>query len=597
MLEQKNISRQAGGQETPAQAAPLSTWAEMFEFLEDVFGAGRVGEVWTTGFKDIEGGASWHGRAGLDHLSRRYSAPKDLDLYFCIGRVRPDADRRALGNVVGQPLLIVDDIGTKIDPDKWDTLFTLGMPEPTFRIETSPGNETWGWVLSGADDGPERAVELALVRAWLPAKGLTDDVMDATRYIRLPGGWNSKPKYRNAAGIPPRVGLRQWDKGRRVDLDDIGRVLLDRADWRDADMPAGAMTSAQLAGLGEGGLVRTADMNDPEPLIRLAQEIGLNPAPSTRAGVVDALCPNMAAHTDRADTGFAFLGGGLCQCMHASCQSLRSPDFRAMMEAAYDEQQERKRDAGLLRADEPRFASEFMWRAQVEALGLDASAVGQAAVLAEAEAMAARGAEAQEVREARREEGAAGLAQRFVWVAPLDSFFDTVHRGLDNRTVFEGLAEVRRVFEYGVSGKKRASAQMLNRPDMRTVLGVTYRPGEVSAVVKAPNENGQVVEQINLWTPSGVGRRTGSPDAWLELFRHVFPDADAQAYFLDFMAFLIQKPGQRTVGVPIVVGGAGHGEVDGLRRAHSDLGRAERGAGGRERAGRGGSPSAWPGSW
>lgn len=537
----------------------MDRWDDMTDFLSDVMGGADLSRVWTTGFRDIKGSPSWHGRAGLDHLARRWSAPVDLDLYFCIGRMRDGAARRALGEVEGQPLLIVDDIGTKIDRERWDGLFALGMPEPTFRIETSPGNETWGWTLEGADDTPERAMELAVIRAWLPEKGLTDDVMDATRYIRMPAGWNSKPKYQNEAGVPPRVALLSWDRGRRVDVDEIGRALLGRDDWRDADMPAAAMTSAQLAGIGDGALNRTADMNNPEPLIQLAQAVGLNPV-QLRAGVVEALCPNIENHGDRPDTGFAFLGGGLCQCMHASCQGLRSPDFRAMMEAKYDEQREAARDAGLLGAGEPGTAGEFMARATLEWLGADMSGRGRDEVAAQAEAMAGRAQQAQVDRADQIERAVQMLAERFVWVGSQNAFFDTVTRELVRFEDFDKHDDVRVVFPYGGRSKDRASTVMMNRPDLRGVRGVTYKPGDPNPVVNALNEAGEVVAQANMWTPGRVGRRAGRPDAWLELVDHVIPDADARDWFLNMMAFYVQAPGQRSPAIPVLVGKQGTGK-------------------------------------
>ena len=375
----------------------------MREFGEAIFGPGRLDRTWTTGFVDIKGSPSWHGRSGFAHLERLGSQPIGLDLYFCIGEVREGADRRSLGNIAAQPLLIVDDIGTKIDRGKWDALFAVGCPEPSFRIETSPGNETWGWILRApmADMGGEAwARDLALLRAWLVEKGLTDDVMDATRYIRLPGGWNSKDKYKDAAGVPPVVKLLAWDDGAKS-LDAIGEAVLGKPDWADADMPVGGMNSAQIGGLGAGALVRTADLNDPEPLIQLAQELGMNARAGSSVGVVDANCPNIAAHGDRPETGFSFLGGGLAHCNHASCQHLTSADFRAMMEAEYDGRQEGKRALGTLAPGEPDYAGEFMWQAEMSRQGVEGEKDG-AALEAEADAMIGAAGERAAVQESER---------------------------------------------------------------------------------------------------------------------------------------------------------------------------------------------------
>ena len=364
----------AQGQDKPVPLAQIKTWDDVRSFLRAIYDD-DMDLTWTTGFRDIAAGkAAWAGAQGLDHLT---AAPiAEGDFYFCIGTMRPGADRRSNANVVAQRVLVADDVGTKAATGVWEELFAAGCPRPSFQIETSPGNETWGWVLAG--DGavartPERAADLNLMRAYVLERGLSDDVMDDARYIRLPCGWNSKPKYRAAgAGVEasPGVKLVAWrltgdGADGPVDVDALGAALVGVLDWRNAPMPTGAgarlLTSGQIgAAVGAGTLRRTADINDPEPLILLAREIGLNPRYGG-PGVVHADCPNMAAHSARADEGFAFLGNGLAHCHHASCQGLRSSDFRALMVERYDEQ-----IAPNAKPDEPQSGTHFLARAEIE---------------------------------------------------------------------------------------------------------------------------------------------------------------------------------------------------------------------------------------
>ncbi|MBR2574243.1 MAG: hypothetical protein IKE14_07935 [Loktanella sp.] len=540
-------------------------WPELHGFLAHLY-EDRANDIWVAGFPDI-GSASWGGVRGLAALEARGLAADAADLYFCIGPMAPGATRRNLGDVTAQPVLIVDDIGTKVDTQKWDVLFALGFPEPTFRIETSPNNQTWGWKLAGDPTTQERFEQLGLIRAWLVEKGLTDAVMDEARYVRLPGGWNSKPKYRPADApvtASPAVGLIGGLRGGVVDIDDIGRVLLGRDDWRAAPMPAGGMNSVQLgAALGTGALRRTADLNNPDPLLQLAQVIGLNPV-QIRGGVVEALCPNMAAHGDRPETGFAFLGGGLAQCQHASCQHLRSSDFRHLMVTAYDGMIAARRAVGLDLAGLPASAQEFLARSDFARHGAivePGDTTGEPAkVVTLANNIAARLADNEAIRNMEREEALKAIVARFVFMRSDNAFYDLVFREVLNREQFNAHEAIKPHFELGVTGKGQAWIAIQSHPGLRTVAGRTYVPGKPNAIVNAPNDGGVVLPHVNTWVPSGVGHVAARPDTWLELVEHVLPDKVYREAWLDWAAYVIQHRGQRTPNVPVIIAGQGVGK-------------------------------------
>lgn len=357
-----HINVAVAGQSVTKQHPDTTAWPGQREFINAIFGpwvGPGKGVVWTTGFQSVTSGESWQGRAGVDHLEARFPT-MEADLYFAIGVMRESETRRSNTGVVAQPLLIVDDIGAKVDPAKWEALIAAGCPQPTAEIETSPNNWTWVWALAGDAMAPERWTDLALIRAYLVDAKLTDDVMDPARYIRLPGGWNSKPKYRgpNGDGPPPKVKLTAWrlDTDGRVDVEALGEAIVGKPSgvsvmgpgaWRSAPPPKSVsaqslLTSAQIGkGEGNGALVRTADLSKPDALMRLAVELGMQPQ-QVRQGVVEALCPNIAAHTTRPETGFAFLGNGLMHCNHASCQGLSTVAFRQMMLDQMDAQDGRE---------------------------------------------------------------------------------------------------------------------------------------------------------------------------------------------------------------------------------------------------------------
>ncbi|GKT20172.1 AAA family ATPase, partial [Aduncisulcus paluster] len=244
------------------------------DFLRAIYGSEN--QIWTCGFRDIASG-DWTGAMGVERLERFGST--EGDFYFCIGVMDPNAPQRGNGHVIRQRLIIADDIGTKANKDVWAGMLALGFPAPTFQIETSPGNETWGWVLNDAveRDDADGWADIARIRAWLTAKVLTDPgVADPARYIRFPFGWNSKDKYRDpATGAKPRVHLVDFDFSQRVSLEDFGRALhFGDANWRDIPLPPAAMGAADLSRM--GAIRRKADLNNPEPLMVLWQELGGN---------------------------------------------------------------------------------------------------------------------------------------------------------------------------------------------------------------------------------------------------------------------------------------------------------------------------------
>ncbi|MFU0507731.1 hypothetical protein [Pseudaminobacter sp. NGMCC 1.201702] len=332
------------------------------QFLRDIYGFDNAPNVWVCSFPP--GPEQWFGG--------RYSrvpglAGSNNNNYFAIGLLGPGEDRRSSAGVISHHVVFADDIGTKVGRDKWDAVIAMGFPEPRFKIETSPGNETWVWVIDKpvlADDA-ERVRSLRVLREALGRLGLSDPLPDDARYIRMPCGINSKQKYLEAYGMPVPVRLVEWNLGTVLDLE-LGCGVLLGSDWKDKSdedlgLRAGAGGGSSIA----GALTRTADMNDPEPIILLGQAVGLNPV-QMRAGVVEAICPNADAHTTRADTGFAFLGGGLMECSHAHCQHLRTPDFKRMMCESFDEQQNAREAMGLKLLDGGRTGVEFLARASFD---------------------------------------------------------------------------------------------------------------------------------------------------------------------------------------------------------------------------------------
>lgn len=117
--------------------------------------------------------------------------PQD-NAYATVGAFRraPDGTyRRRTETFTAGCALMVDDVGTKVARE------TVAEMRPTWRIETSPGNEQWWYLLRT----PERDVARfdGLIRAFISGKLLGADpgMSGVTRVGRLPGHLNGKKAY------------------------------------------------------------------------------------------------------------------------------------------------------------------------------------------------------------------------------------------------------------------------------------------------------------------------------------------------------------------------------------------------------------------
>jgi len=554
---------------------PVTGPAVAKDMLTALYGADSLENIWTCGF--VKGAENWAGRRGFSWLS---SVDCDAgDFYFCIGELGAAETRRSSSGVETQRVLICDDIGTKASLADWDTVLGRGFPPPNFRVETSPGNQTWIWKLDKpvTRDDLSGWRDLALLRAWLVARGLTDDVMDAARYVRLPMGVNSKDKYL-VEGVSPRVGLFLGDADAVANVDRMGSILLETDDWRDEDLPSGAGSSSAALGVASaaGALARVADLSDPEPIIVLAQALGQEPV-QVRAGVVEARCPNIAEHSDRPETGFAFLGGGLMKCSHASCADLSTMDFRAMMVAEYEAQAAAAQALGLP-WDGAVSGEGFLARADFErrgaVAGKDVSGADTGATEdpEDPEEIAERLLGKRAAREEARDDGLDELCSRFVWLDSQNAFFDLADRVLVSPEVFDRHSAVAGWIPAGGTGAKRASNLLRNRGGMVTAHALAYVPGAVGqtlgrggtagvgSLIMEENEASRMCPHVNLWMPPDTGRRSGPPSAWLELLDHLVPEPEYRGWLVCFFAMLVQKPGWRTPNIPLLVGGQGVGK-------------------------------------
>ena len=145
-------------------------------------------------------------------LGRDIGMPADWNAYVTVasfGRAGDGSFRRRTETFAAGRALMVDDVGTKVDPE-----LVKGVP-PSVRIETSPGNEQWWYLL----DAPERdsARFDGVIRAFISGKLLGADpgMSGVTRVGRLPGFLNGKAAYGGW-----RVALRELSD-KRFSLEEL----------------------------------------------------------------------------------------------------------------------------------------------------------------------------------------------------------------------------------------------------------------------------------------------------------------------------------------------------------------------------------------
>lgn len=234
----------------------------------------------------------------------------DGNNYLAVSSFRAGDDgriHRRKANFAALHLIMVDDVGTKVP------IGAVAL-DPSYLLETSPGNFQAGYLL--AEPVADRALAEAVVDAMV-AQGLATDGRDpgmkgVTRYGRLPLGINNKPALVAEHGYPFKVRLAEWDPARRYTLAEIiGSYKLKLGTTRathDRQPSAPPAADSLLNWLAARGQVQ-----------------GL----ANAEGWIPLSCPWLDEHTDRADTGAAYLPPDGFKCHHGHCESRTVHALRA----------------------------------------------------------------------------------------------------------------------------------------------------------------------------------------------------------------------------------------------------------------------------
>jgi hypothetical protein len=304
-------------------------------FLSTVFSKTPDGaSAWVTGFAEdphVADRRRWHGRAVVEDLP--WCIKPHHNNFFAISSFRPGPDgvvHRRKENFAAGHVIMVDDVGTKTPEHRLEL-------DPSYLIETSPGNHQAGYLLDPPEADRAKVERLLdeLVRSGLARDGTDPGMKGSTRYARLPVGWNSKAKNVERLGSPFVHQIVTWEPGLTYTVDEIAKAY--GLDLTPRVIPFHTARTSLRPGA-KGILSRLS-----------AAGLYLGPI-SGRPGAHRIRCPWLHRHTDRDATGTAYFepsanngwSGGFV-CLHGHCEH---HDIRTLIRFLHIYEQMGKEDAG-----------------------------------------------------------------------------------------------------------------------------------------------------------------------------------------------------------------------------------------------------------
>jgi hypothetical protein len=215
---------------------------------------------------------------------------------------------------------MLDDVGTKVSADR----VTL---EPSWAIETSPGNFQYGYILKEplADVSSADKVLDAIIFAGLCDPGANGI---SARLCRLPVSINGREKYKDAGGALWQCRLQIWEPLCRYTVDELVEGL-------QIELMANSQKQRAAGKTGSLSTQRQFDEDDvhipraeENPVLTVLKTAGLYKQP-LGGGKHDITCPWVNEHTGQQDNGTAYfepselwpIGGFKCQ--HGHCATRR----------------------------------------------------------------------------------------------------------------------------------------------------------------------------------------------------------------------------------------------------------------------------------
>jgi hypothetical protein len=474
---------------------------------------------------------NWTGtRAGRGLPAMLTAGTLDKSCYMSVAMLDPNASNRLKNHFWKSRLVVLDDVGTRVDPVK----VRAALGEPAMILETSPGNYQWFYILSFEETDRLRYEN---VMDLLRDRKLTDGGGNAVRYVRLPLGVNGKTKCGDTLAKQHRVVLVGTpDFTRRLDKTVYDQLARDAALVRKdrAQVPSSKVGTY------------AADLSKPDDILVMLSDLGWIVGQNNREPkLVDIDCPFIAEHT----TGVAgvgsstsYLGGGRFVCLHAHCAHRNGHNdiFVEAIEAKWDE--EVNPFQGVVTPKEHFARSRFTGKGvpvldknEIDVLVPDTDTLS-----------------------IMDETNFENVLDKVVYVNEVQRFVVKRSGKFLNHDQFNAACSW--AVDYGTKGKTSATALFMSNKTGRAVRleALTYQPGKDRVV------DGRL---WNTWKGSGlVLPRKGSVKSsdvsrWLDHVAYIYDgDLDMIEGILDWCSFVLQNPGVKINYCPVLVGKQGIGK-------------------------------------
>ena len=403
--------------------------------------------------------------------------------------------------------LMLDDIGTK---SKVPPL------EPTWKIETSPGNQQWGYIFD-FDSQPFKGEFTAAITA-IAAAGYTDGgATNAVRNVRVPGSINFKPGKDNF-----EAKLLEFHTEREFTLDEICEAL----DVTPGEADTASMQTIALKDDGDDDILQW--ISDNSLLLESANG----------AGWYGIVCPNANEHSDGNPMARYHPVNRAFTCYHEHCQDFNSNEFLEWAAANGAP----KREAGI----RPELLSDMLGNA-LKKLTPNEEFQDATQRLKEIE-----------LKELARVEQA-DWYERFAYIQSDDSYLDLLARNDLSRGTFNAL--YRHVScKSNHTGRKIEASVCFDENrvahNAKALRGLTYAAGESVLVGHQGDLYG------NRWVDARptITSTGGNIDMWLNHCRHLIPNQDELNHIWDIMAFKLQNPKSKINHAVLHIGDEGSGK-------------------------------------
>lgn len=307
------------------------------EFLSEIFGELPEGELCLVAKqKTLEGGflQMSAGASAFDVWARR---GRRGAWYFCVSTVvpqEPDAEgepvrpRRRKKDCVAACCVVLDDVGTKVDPVAQD------LPPPSWVLETSPGNFQWGYILG--EPSSDWELYEGFLRALAAEEATDAGSVDRSHVFRVPGSENLKPEHEGF-----RARLVAWDPDRDWTLGE----LIDLFGMTEEECRAAAVPSVRRSADGQrrlGAITLPEGMEIADPVLEWLEAQG-RIVGAGDGEWVHVRCPWEASHTTVGETSTSYspLGRGGSEfqmsrgfkCQHGHCSGRKTRAFLDWVES------------------------------------------------------------------------------------------------------------------------------------------------------------------------------------------------------------------------------------------------------------------------